>query len=355
VELIIKHYNEGTHPLNPTPCLNVGGKTYKLKTVVYENKCTAEGGIAAANRLVFQDGAKYVLGTICSGASMASSEAVFTPNKVVFFSTGWNPNVIGEDKPYTFRLNPTGREYAEAFVQWATEGGIPDLKTVAYSTVDNEAGRGTEPAKSKVAEKFGLKIVASEFFPVGTTDYYPYLTRIMAKKPDMIDITADSPDEGLHIKQLRELGYEGVIKVNCDVPTVLIEAAGGQEAVEGVYCSSAFDWDSGPPYITQQMANFRDEIRKDYPGNEPTIIALLAYDAGVGLFESMKMAGTIEDTDKVRDVLKNYKWMLSTGYMSSWGGKERYGVDRQVVQPISVSQMKNGVPVIVGMPIVPVP
>ena len=82
---------------------------------------------------------------------------------------------------------------------------------------------------------------------------------------------------------------------------------------------------------------------------------MLAYDAGVGLFESMKMAGTIEDTDKVRDVLKNYNWMLSTGYMSSWGGKERYGVDRQVVQPISVSQMKNGVPVIVGMPIVPVP
>ena len=86
VILAVKHYNEGTHPLNPTPCLHVGGKKYKLKEVVYDNKVSAEGGIAAAKRLVFNDGVKFVVGSVGSGPSMASSEAVFEPNKVIFMA-----------------------------------------------------------------------------------------------------------------------------------------------------------------------------------------------------------------------------------------------------------------------------
>ena len=84
VILAIKHYNDGTHPMNPTPCLEVRGKKYKLKTVVYDNKYTAEGGIAAANRLVFEDGAKYSVGSVGSGPSVAASDAVFEPNEIIF-------------------------------------------------------------------------------------------------------------------------------------------------------------------------------------------------------------------------------------------------------------------------------
>ena len=76
VVLAAKHYNEGSHPLNSTPCLNVAGKTYRIKTVVYDTLGTSEGAVAAANRLVFQDKTKYVVGTYGSGPSMAATDAV---------------------------------------------------------------------------------------------------------------------------------------------------------------------------------------------------------------------------------------------------------------------------------------
>ena len=44
LKLAVKQYNEGSHPLNPTPGLKVGDKTYKLTTAVYDHKYTAEGG-----------------------------------------------------------------------------------------------------------------------------------------------------------------------------------------------------------------------------------------------------------------------------------------------------------------------
>ena len=353
VELAVKHYNEGTHPLNPTPCLNVGGKKYKLSEVVYESKCTAEGGIAAAKRLVFNDGVKFVVGSVGSGPSMASSEAVFEPNKVIFMSTGWNPAVIGEDKPYTFRTGGTSKEFGIGFWQWAASGGLPDLKKMGLLTQDNEAGRGGGKAYVKVVKSFGIETTNIEFWPVGTTDFYPYLTRMMAQEPDLIDISSSPVEEGLQLKQLNELGYKGYIRATCNNKEVMIKTAGGPEEAEGVYCVFAIDWDA-PSGITKAMAMYRDDYRKDYPGDEPGMQGLYVYDATVGLLEAMKMAGTVEVT-KVRDVLGKFNWMLSTGYMSSWGGKETYGRNHQLVHPIPIPQIRNGKVILVGMPIVPVP
>ena len=355
IELVVKHYNEGTHPLNPTPCLEVGGKKYKLTEVVYDNKVTAEGGIAAAKRLVFEDGVKFVVGSVGSGPSMASSEAVFEPNQVIFMSTGWNPAVIGEKKPYTFRTGATSREYGIAFWQWATTGGLPDLKKMGLLTHDNEAGRGGGKAYIEVVKSFGIETANIEFWPVGTTDFYPYLTRLMAQEPDLIDISSSPVEEGLQAKQLRELGYEGYVRGLCNSPEVTIETAGGPEAVEGLFCIYAVDWDGGPPLITEQMARFRDEYRADYPGDEPGTQSLYVYDAAVGLLEAMKMAGTVEDTTKVRDALGNLSWELSTGFMSSWGGKETYGRAHHLVHPLPITQLQNGKAVVVGMPVVDVP
>ena len=354
VILAVKHYNEGTHPLNPTPCLNVGGKKYKLSEVVYESKCTAEGGIAAAKRLVFNDGVKYVVGSVCSGAIMASADAVFEPNKVLYMNTGWNPNVIGTDKPFAFRLNPTAVEYGQAFWQWATTGGLPDVKKAGYLVHDNEAGRGAAPGALKLMRSFGMETIEPEFWPVGTTDFYPYLTRILAQKPDYINIGSTPTDEGLMFKQLRELGYEGYIHGLCNSPEVTIKAAGSTKA-EGLFCMYPVDWDSGPPNITPEMERIRDEYRATWPGEEPAMLMLGVYDATVGLLEAMKMARTVEDTTKVRDVLEKFNWMLSTGYMTSWGGKKTAGIAHQVVQPVPVSQIKNGKAAVVAMPIVPVP
>ena len=93
----------------------------------------------------------------------------------------------------------------------------------------------------------------------------------------------------------------------------------------------------------------------DYPGDEPTLQVLSVYDATVGLMEAMKMAGTVDDSVKVNDVFQKFNWMLSLGAMSSWGGKESSGRAAQVVQPILISQIKNGKLIAVGNPIVPIP
>ena len=355
VVLAAKHYNAGSHPLNSTPCLNVAGKTYRIKTVVYDHLYTSEGAVAAANRLVFQDKTKYVVGTYGSGPSMAATDAVYTPNKIIHLATGWAPKVLGPDKPYAYRLGPTGREYGHAFWQWATEGGAPNIKKVAMLLPNDESGRGNAPRERAVMEQYGIEWVAAEWWEPAQVEFYPLLARALAAKPDLVYIHAGPKQEGLMIKQLRELGWEGPIRGLCPQLKVSFEIAGGPEAYEGTYCNFGLDWDAGPPFVTKEMERFRDAYRADYPGDEPTLQVLSVYDATVGLMEAMKMAGTVEDSVKVNDVFQNFNWMLSLGAMSSWGGKETSGRAAQVVQPILISQIRNGKITAVGNPIVPIP
>ena len=354
VKLAVKHYNEGTHPLNSTPCLHVGGKKYKLTDAVYDNRYTAEGGIAAAKRLVFEDGAKFVVGTMGSGPSVAASDAVFEANKIIFLSTGWSKNVISADKPFTWRLNPTGSEFQEAFWQWATAGGLPNVKTVGMTSRNDEAGRGSVPGVHATLKEFGIEPIITEYYEVGTQDYYPHLTRIIAAKPDMILAGGNPVEEGLIAKQLHELGWEGPVSQLCQQPEVQLETTGSKEALEGVYCAYGVDFEAGPPFVTPEMERINKAYNAEYPGVILDLLGLMVYDATVGVLEAIKMARTL-DTEKENYVLGNFNWLLSTGVMSSWGGKEKIGRDAQIVQPVFVSQWKNGKIQIIGTPIVAVP
>lgn len=351
--LAIKHYNEGSHPLNPTPGLKVGGKTYKLTTVVYDHKYTTEGGVTAANKLVFDDGAKFVLGTWGSAPSISASETVFEPNKILFATTGWSQKCIGPDKPYTFRLHMTGLQYNGAFYDYAAEH-LPDKKKMAILAANDESGFAVAKDLEQIADRLGLEVVAKEFHDRGATDMYPFLTRILAAEPDILDTGGGVPGEEAQImKQLHELGGGVIVSGAGQVPGVLLDIA-GKEAVEGAYLAQTINYDTEGDIITDLQRKFAADYKATFNEPEAPFQAEKVYDMAVGFFEAMKKADSL-DTTKVRDTLRELSWMLSSGDMSGWGGKETYGINHQLLTTVFVNQFRDGKVVTIGkvLPAVP--
>jgi len=353
-KLALKHYNEGTHPFNPEPCLNVAGKKYKLTSRVYDNKYTGEGGLAACKKLVFDDGVKFIVGTMGSGPSITCADAVTEPNNVIFVTTGWSTKVVHEGRDYTYRLIPTGREFGQAFWAWAQDK-LSHIKKIGYTGRNDDAGRGSIPFMRDTMRSYGLEVPDEpEWLDVGQTDYYPQLSRVIAQKPDLINIVNNPVEEALQIKQLRELGWDGPIRAICQMPEEIMQTAGGKEVVEGVYCLYGLDFDQGPPHITPEMVRIRKSYQAEYGGEDLQLQPLNVYDATVGLLEAIKMAGTIDPVE-VNKVFQNFNWKLSNGAMTSWGGKETLGRDGQLEQPVTVSQFKNGIVQVVGSVRIEVP
>ena len=70
--------------------LTIGGEKYLVQLILYDNKDSAETARAGAERLVFQDGVKFILGDTTADAWLPVTEA----NKVVAIVTTPSPAAV---------------------------------------------------------------------------------------------------------------------------------------------------------------------------------------------------------------------------------------------------------------------
>src|SRR5881296_3712284 len=171
-----------TDEINKAGGLKVGGDVYKIKLVSYDHKASAADAATAANKLIFQDKVKYIIGNAV-GATCNAVQTVSEPQKVLFAFVCWGTNNLGPDKPYSFRSLLSQWEVAEPFYRWVKDKH-PAIKKIAIISPNDTSGLDTNTAVVKAVKSLGLELVAEETYERGTKDFYPLLTKMMAQKPD---------------------------------------------------------------------------------------------------------------------------------------------------------------------------
>ena len=161
----------------------------------------------AANKLVFQDKVKFIIGNAV-GATCNAAQTVTEPQKVLFAFVCWGTNNLGPDKPYSFRACSASGSWPSR----STAGSRRSTRDQAGGghLPNDTSGKDTNTAVVKALKALGFEVVADEYYERGTKDFYPILTKILAQKPDMIDVAAAPAGEaGLILKQAHELGFKG--------------------------------------------------------------------------------------------------------------------------------------------------
>ncbi len=322
--------------INKAGGLKVGGDVYKIKLVTYDHKASAADAATAASKLIFQDKVKYIIGNAV-GATCNAVQTVTEPQKVLFAFVCWGTNNLGPDKPYSFRSMLSQWEAAEPFYRWVKEKH-PNIKKVAVLSPNDTSGLDTNTAVVKAVKGLGLEMVADETYERGTKDFYPILNKILAKKPDMLDVAASPPGEaGLILKQAHELGFKGAKGWTAGTnPASLVNIA-GQEAAERVW--SPININVKSDFVDAKVRKFGEEYEKRYK-EVPGVIAVANYAAFDVFTKAMQEAGSVE-TDKVLAAL------TSRPYDTVWGrlvigAKETYGIDRQFLYPLVISEIRSG-------------
>jgi branched-chain amino acid transport system substrate-binding protein len=323
--------------VNKAGGIKIGEDVYKIKTIAYDNKGQPSEAAANATKLVSQDKIQYLVGGVIAATGMAELP-ITQPAKVVTTNLWWGKEILGPDKPYSFRQTISQMEIAPAMYTWIAKNN-PKLKTLAQINPNDTSGWDTAAAVKDAAKANGLEVVAEEFFERGTKDMYPFLTRILAKKPDLIDLAVTAPGDGaVIVKQLYELGYKGAKAWTCGTnPPQLVQLC-GPEAAEGLWFSYGQDLD-GPNSTPETRAlskRYRDKF------NEPLAPHCVTSYAMLEIFtRAMAKAGTT-DTDKVCKIVED------TGkFETCFGpfvlvGKQKYGINRQFVHRMMLGQARGG-------------
>jgi branched-chain amino acid transport system substrate-binding protein len=321
--------------LNAAGGVKAGGKTYKLELIMYDDQYTGQGGKAAAERLVNQDKVKFIIGPVGSPPALGTI-SVTNPAKVIAMTDGYAPQILKNDTPdpYNFRIYNTNIEFGPPIIKWLKEN-VPQIKKIAILAPNDAVGQSVAGPLAEDYRKQGFEVVL-ELFERGTKEFTPLILRMMAQNVDCFEFDGNAPgDAGLMLKQIRQAGFKGhAIQIGGPAIDEIMAIAG--PAAEGFLSYDIFDWDS-PAGV-----KLREKYVKKYGKGIINAFMPAFYNATFLLSEAIKRADSL-DTDKVRTALDG-----TSGYDSGvygpikWVGKETYGVNRQLMIPYYVSEVKGG-------------
>jgi len=316
--------------VNAAGGVKVKGNAYQFECVGYDNKYNAAEGAKVAQALVARDEVKFVVGSI--GVAPARALQSLTERRgVLMFTAAWGNSMKGPKFPLTFSQMNSPNEIAEPLIT-EIKKLHPAVKTVAMLNPNDATGQETEKVAKAAWEKNGAKVLVSDWYERGTSEFQPIAAKLNAAKPDLIDLASTPPaDAGLIFKELKALGWNGVkvVEVGTGADGLL---ATGKDAVEGTYLGAAVAVDS----MSAHQKELNEGVKKA-TGESTNAIQIGFYDAVWAIKAAMEKAQSIEPADvaKAMPTVKFKSFYGETGF----GGKDVYGSDQQMRLPVIVTKL----------------
>ena len=311
--------------------LNVGTTKYHVEVVAYDDQYKAAEAVAAYNRLL-GDGVKYIM-IVTSAPAMAVKQQI-EDDKVVTITSAVAAAVIDDKTKYMIRLNSVPQIFLPGYVAWM-KANLTERSVVALNPND-ETGWAIGKLGAEEFKKNGFDLLSGELYERSTRDFSPLLTKVVALKPQLIDLASSSPStSGLIVRQARELGFKGrFVQTSGSGWPEIVEAA-GKEAAEGLVNVLVADT-SNPNY--QKLATLYEKAI----GQRPNEFIATYYDGFRVMLSAIEKAGDVKDTSKV---VASFKDVLPT--KSIQGGNISW-TPQQMLTTVYVSILQDGKPVIKG-------
>jgi len=274
----------------------------KITPIVEDSQCTPDPAVNAANKVIDQDKVHYIIGEVCSKASIPVTEIANAKKVLQISPTSTNVDVTvskdGKTKDYIFRacfIDPFQGLVGAKFA-------LETLKAKnAFIMLDqaNDYVVGLANAFEKTFTAGGGKIVGKESYTATDTDFSAILAKVAAAKPDLIYLPDYYNIVNLATKQAKEkgitapfMGGDGWDSSDLDLKA----AAGG-------YFTNHYSPDSTAPEAVAFLKNYGAKYKDDKGQPKvPDALAALAYDAANLLLQSIKDAGS-DDATKVKDAM----------------------------------------------------
>jgi branched-chain amino acid transport system substrate-binding protein len=284
----------------------------KITPIVEDSQCTPDPAVNAANKVIDQDKVHYIIGEVCSKASIPVTEIANAKKVLQISPTSTNVDVTvdksGKTKDYIFRacfIDPFQGQVGAKFA-------LETLKAKnAFIMLDqaNDYVVGLANAFDKAFTAGGGKIVGKESYTATDTDFSAILAKVAQAKPDLVYLPDYYNIVNLATKQAKEkgitapfMGGDGWDSSDLDLKA----AAGG-------YFTNHYSPDSTAPEAVAFLKNYGAKYKDDKGQPKvPDALAALAYDAANLLLQSIKDAGS-DDATKVKDAMAKITFIGVSG------------------------------------------
>ncbi len=279
----------------------------QIEPILEDGQCSAEAAVSAANKLIEQDGIQFIVGEVCSSASIPVSEIAVTKGVLQISGSSTNPAVTYDAETETtketiFRacfIDPFQGKVAARFAR--EELGAETA--AVFLDQGNDYVRGLAEVFAENFEASGGEVVVMETYTGEDTDFSAILTKVKDAEPDVLYLPDYYSTVNLIHSQAREMGIEAVTMGGDGWDSAELDL----EAAEGGYYTNHYSPDDPRPVVQDWVTRYEEEY-----GSVPDALATLAYDATSILLQAMADA---ESTDPavVADAMESGEFSVVSG------------------------------------------
>lgn len=305
----------------------------KITSIVEDSQCTPDPALNAAKKVIEQDKVHYIIGEVCSKASIPVSEYANSKKVIQVSPTSTNTAVTvdstGKTKDFIFRacfIDPfQGLVGANFAIQMGAKKAFIMLDQA------NDYVKGLAEAFEKSFTEKGGEIVGKESYTAEDKDFSAILAKVKQTKPDVVYLPDYYNIVNLATKQAKEkginvpfMGGDGWDSSDLDLKA----AAGG-------FYTNHYSPDDPRPEVVNFLAAYGAKFKDDQgKAKVPDALAALAYDATNILIQAIKDAGA-DDTSKVKVALEKINFNGVSGTIT-------YDAQHNPVKSATILTVKDG-------------
>ncbi len=338
-------YNMAVEAINARGGVKVGDTTYMLEIKYYDDESTPARGAELAERLISQDGVKFMLGPYSSGLTKAIAPVTEKHGVPMVEANGASRSLFTNGYKYLFAVLSTSEQYLASAVALSAEmaeaeGRDPKTLKVAMAFENDPFSQDIRAGVMDDAAKFGMQIVVDDKLPKDLNDMTPTLSKVRALKPDLLVVSGHSKGAATAIRQISEQNvYVPMLAMtHCDSADIIGKFG---EAAENTLCAS--QWAPTLTYkddLFGSAGDFAKAFEEKYGYAPPYQAAESA--AAVEVFaDAFQRAGSL-DPAAVRDAL------AATEMQTFYGNIKFDETGKNIAKPMVLYQVQNGKYVVVA-------
>jgi len=298
----------------------------QVKLVFADDKGDPAEGATVYTKLIEQDKACAIVGTVMSKVSLAGAPICQAAKVPMIATASTNPKVTGVGN-FVFRACFIDPFQGTVGAKFAFDD-LKAKKAACLFDVGNDYTKGLSEFFKTKFTALGGEVVGFEGHATGTSDFKAQLTKVLAAKPDVLYVSDYYSDVAIIAKQARELGFKGpmVGGDGWDSPK-LVEIAG--PAVEGCFFTNHYAKEDKAPIVQDFVKKYTAKYNA-----APDALAALAYDATNIMLDAINRAGSTDGT-AIQGALVKTDLKVVTGQV-------KFDGDRNPVKSAVIIELKGG-------------
>ncbi len=239
-KIAVKGFNLAAKVINDHGGVRVGGKALKLKIKYYDDKSTPALSAQLMERLITQDGIKYMLGPYSSATTKAVAPVINKYKIPMVEAHGASRSLFTQGYRYLFAVLSTSEQYLASAITLAAEiakknGRRPGDLKLALVFENDPFSLDVRAGAINGASKYGMEIVIDDRMPRDLSDISASLTKVKELKPDLLMISGHGKGAVTAARQIKEMRIDVpmIAMTHCEAAKIIPKFGA---ATNGILC-----------------------------------------------------------------------------------------------------------------------